>query len=55
MKSLFLSSCQCCELNLPLVAAEQQKIGLKGILTLPKALRFKSSLKDCVQVSLLKV
>lgn len=51
MKSLFLSSGQCCELNLPLEDAEQPRIGLKGLLALPKALRFKSSLKDWSQVS----
>lgn len=54
-KVIFLFSRKCSELNLPLDGAEQQKIGFKGILTLPKAIRFKSSLKDCCQVNVLNV
>lgn len=54
-KVIFLFSRKCSDLNLPLDGAEQQKIGFKGILTLPKAIRFKSSLKDCCKVNVLKV
>lgn len=50
-KVIFLFSGKCSDLNLPLDGAEQQKIGFKGILTLPKAIRFKSSLKDCCKVN----
>lgn len=53
-KVLFLLP-QCSELSLPLEAAEQQKIGLKGLLTLPRPLRFKSSLKDSFQVNVGKL
>lgn len=49
-KSFFLFSCKCSDLNLPLDGAEQQKIGFKGILTLPKPIQFKSSVKDSFQV-----
>lgn len=52
--SLFCFSCKCSDLNLPLDGAEQQKIGFKGILTLPKPIQFKSSVKDCFQVNVLK-
>ncbi|TNM96017.1 hypothetical protein fugu_017100 [Takifugu bimaculatus] len=48
-EQVWITLVQCCELNLPLEAAEQPRIGLKGLLALPKALRFKSSLKDWSQ------
>lgn len=45
-----LFPCQCSDLNLPLDGGEQQKIGFKGIITVPKPIQFKSSIKDYSQV-----
>lgn len=41
---------QCSDLNLCLDGVEHQKIGFKGIISVPKRIQFKSSIKDCYQV-----
>lgn len=43
---------QCSDLNVGPDEVEQQKIGFKGIITIPKPIQFKSSIKDCRQVML---
>lgn len=43
---------QCSDLSLSLDGVEQRKIGFKGILTLPKPIQFKSSIKKYSQVML---
>lgn len=49
---LRLSCFQCSDINVCLDGAEPQKIGFKGIITIPKPVQFKSSIKECPQVSL---
>lgn len=53
-KVLFVVSLprQCSDLNLPVDGAEHQKIGFKGIITLPKPINFKSTVKAHCQVEL---
>ncbi|KAF3700877.1 Tandem C2 domains nuclear protein [Channa argus] len=50
LEQVWITVVQCSDLNLPQpLLAEQQKVGLKGIITVPKPIQFKSSVKDYSQ------
>ncbi|XP_044229859.1 tandem C2 domains nuclear protein [Thunnus albacares] len=49
LEQVWITLVQCSDLNLPLDGAEQQKIGFKGIITIPKPIQFKSSVKEYFQ------
>ncbi|KAK2826636.1 hypothetical protein Q5P01_020850 [Channa striata] len=51
LEQVWITVVQCSDLNLPqpVDGAEQQKIGFKGIITIPKPIQFKSSAKDYSQ------
>ncbi|XP_060919632.1 tandem C2 domains nuclear protein [Labrus mixtus] len=49
LEQVWITLVQCSELNLPPDGAEHQKIGFKGIITVPKPIQFKSSVKDYSQ------
>uniref|UniRef100_A0A3Q3WBG8 C2 domain-containing protein n=1 Tax=Mola mola TaxID=94237 RepID=A0A3Q3WBG8_MOLML len=46
LEQVWITLVQCSDLSLSLDGVEQRKIGFKGILTLPKPIQFKSSIKD---------
>uniref|UniRef100_UPI0037E96DE5 tandem C2 domains nuclear protein n=1 Tax=Semicossyphus pulcher TaxID=241346 RepID=UPI0037E96DE5 len=46
LEQVWITLVQCSELNLPPDGMEQQKIGFKGIITVPKPIQFKSSIKE---------
>lgn len=46
-----LSLSQCSDISVCPDEAEPQRIGFKGIITLPKPVQFKSSVKECRQVA----
>lgn len=49
LEQVWITLVQCSDLNLPLDGVEQQKIGFKGIITIPKPIQFKSSVKEYCQ------
>ncbi|KAM3593993.1 uncharacterized protein V6R79_000484 [Siganus canaliculatus] len=49
LEQVWITLVQCSDLMFPLDAVEQQRIGFKGIITIPKPIQFKSSVKDCTQ------
>ncbi|XP_034531452.1 tandem C2 domains nuclear protein [Notolabrus celidotus] len=49
LEQVWITLVQCSELNLPPDGAEQQKVGFKGIITVPKPIQFKSSIKEYSQ------
>ncbi|XP_069016566.1 tandem C2 domains nuclear protein [Embiotoca jacksoni] len=49
LEQVWITLVQCSDLNLPPDAVEQQKIGFKAIITLPKPVHFKSSIRECCQ------
>ncbi|XP_076605272.1 tandem C2 domains nuclear protein [Chaetodon auriga] len=49
LEQVWITLVQCSDLNLPSDGVEQQKIGFKGIITIPKLIQFKSSVKDYSQ------
>ncbi|XP_068577768.1 tandem C2 domains nuclear protein isoform X2 [Cebidichthys violaceus] len=49
LEQVWITVVQCSELNLVPDGVEQLKIGFKGIITLPKPIQFKSSIKDYSQ------
>ncbi|XP_071385208.1 tandem C2 domains nuclear protein [Centroberyx affinis] len=53
VEQVWITLVQCSDLNLPLDGGEQQKIGFKGIITMPKPIQFKSSIKECCQDAVL--
>ncbi|KAM6916989.1 tandem C2 domains nuclear protein [Lycodopsis pacificus] len=55
LEQVWITVVQCSDLNLVPDGVEQQKIGFKGIITLPKPIQFKSSIKDyCQDVSFME-
>ncbi|XP_045918279.1 tandem C2 domains nuclear protein [Micropterus dolomieu] len=55
LEQVWITLVQCSDLNLPPDGVEQQKIGFKGILTIPKPIQFKSSVKEyCQDVSFIE-
>ncbi|XP_029349258.1 tandem C2 domains nuclear protein [Echeneis naucrates] len=46
LEQVWITVVQCSDLNLPPDGLEQQKIGFKGIITIPKPIQFKSSVKE---------
>lgn len=46
LEQVWITLVQCSDLNLLPDGAEQQKIGFKGIITIPKPIQFKSSIKE---------
>ena len=42
---------QCSDLSIPLDSSEQQRVGVKGIITMAKPIQFKSSVKEVSQVT----
>ncbi|XP_068436901.1 tandem C2 domains nuclear protein [Clinocottus analis] len=55
LEQVWITVVQCSDLNLVPDGAEQQKIGFKGIITIPKPIQFKSSIKDyCQDVSFME-
>nr|XP_046269418.1 tandem C2 domains nuclear protein [Scatophagus argus] len=55
LEQVWITLVQCSDLNLPLDGVEQQKIGFKGIITIPKPIQFKSSIKTyCQDVSFME-
>lgn len=55
LEQVWITVVQCSDLNLVPDGVEQQKIGFKGIITLPKHIQFKSSIKDyCQDVSFME-
>ncbi|XP_076013894.1 tandem C2 domains nuclear protein [Genypterus blacodes] len=49
LEQVWITLVQCSDLHLPLDGGEQQKMGFKGIITVPKPIQFKSSIKDYSQ------
>uniref|UniRef100_A0A8C2WLN2 Tandem C2 domains, nuclear n=1 Tax=Cyclopterus lumpus TaxID=8103 RepID=A0A8C2WLN2_CYCLU len=49
LEQVWITVVQCSELNLLPDAVEQHTIGFKGIITIPKPIQFKSSIKDYCQ------
>uniref|UniRef100_A0A8C9WZD6 Tandem C2 domains, nuclear n=1 Tax=Sander lucioperca TaxID=283035 RepID=A0A8C9WZD6_SANLU len=49
LEQVWITVVQCSDLNVGPDEVEQQKIGFKGIITIPKPIQFKSSIKDCRQ------
>ncbi|XP_008291475.1 tandem C2 domains nuclear protein-like [Stegastes partitus] len=49
VEQVWITLVQCSDLNLYPDGVEQQKIGFKVIITIPKPVQFKSSVKDCSQ------
>ncbi|XP_071354816.1 tandem C2 domains nuclear protein [Trachinotus anak] len=49
LEQVWITLVQCSDLNLPPDGVEQQKIGFKGIITIPKPIQFKSSVKEYSQ------
>ncbi|KAM9341084.1 tandem C2 domains nuclear protein [Symphorus nematophorus] len=49
LEQVWITLVQCSDLNLPADGVEQQRIGFKGIITIPKPIQFKSSIKECYQ------
>ncbi|KAM8833014.1 tandem C2 domains nuclear protein [Synchiropus picturatus] len=49
VEQVWITLVQCSELSVPADGPDLQKIGLKGIITVPKPIQFKSSVKDCGQ------
>ncbi|XP_053192161.1 tandem C2 domains nuclear protein [Scomber japonicus] len=49
LEQVWITLVQCSDLNLPLDGVEQPKIGFKGIITIPKPIQFKSSVKEYSQ------
>ncbi|XP_040917422.1 tandem C2 domains nuclear protein [Toxotes jaculatrix] len=49
LEQVWITLVQCSDLNLPVDGVEQQKIGFKGIITMPKPIQFKSSVKEYCQ------
>ncbi|AWP16088.1 putative tandem C2 domains nuclear protein [Scophthalmus maximus] len=49
LEQVWITLVQCSDLNLPPDGAEQPRIGFKGIITIPKPVQFKSSVKDHCQ------
>ncbi|XP_029900597.1 tandem C2 domains nuclear protein [Myripristis murdjan] len=49
LEQVWITLVQCSDLNLPPDSGEPQKIGFKGIITMPKPIEFKSSIKECGQ------
>ncbi|KAA8581828.1 hypothetical protein FQN60_008568 [Etheostoma spectabile] len=49
LEQVWITVVQCSDLNVGPDGVEQQKIGFKGIITIPKPIQFKSSIKDCRQ------
>ncbi|KAJ0063082.1 hypothetical protein NL108_012028, partial [Boleophthalmus pectinirostris] len=49
LEQVWITLVQCSDLCLTLDGGEQQKIGFKGIITVPKPIQFKSSVKPCQQ------
>ncbi|XP_026194715.1 tandem C2 domains nuclear protein isoform X2 [Anabas testudineus] len=49
LEQVWITVVQCSDLSLPPDGVEQQKIGFKGIITIPKPIQFKSSIKDYCQ------
>ncbi|XP_054470103.1 tandem C2 domains nuclear protein [Anoplopoma fimbria] len=55
LEQVWITMVQCSDLNLVPDGVEQQKIGFKGIITIPKPIQFKSSIKDyCQDVSFME-
>ncbi|XP_035529756.1 tandem C2 domains nuclear protein [Morone saxatilis] len=55
VEQVWITLVQCSDLNVPLDGVEQQKIGFKGIITIPKPIQFKSSIKEyCQDVSFME-
>ncbi|XP_030614958.1 tandem C2 domains nuclear protein [Archocentrus centrarchus] len=55
LEQVWITLVQCSDLNLSLDAGEQQKIGFKAIITTPKPIQFKSSIKEyCQDVSFME-
>ncbi|XP_044023398.1 tandem C2 domains nuclear protein [Siniperca chuatsi] len=55
LEQVWITLVQCSELNLLPDGVEQQKIGFKGIITIPKPIQFKSSIKEyCQDVSFME-
>ncbi|XP_039992290.1 tandem C2 domains nuclear protein isoform X2 [Xiphias gladius] len=46
LEQVWITLVQCSDINLPPDGVEQQKIGFKGIITVPKPIQFKSSVKE---------
>lgn len=49
VEQVWITLVQCSDLSLPLDTNEQQKIGFKGIITIPKPIQFKSSVQGYQQ------
>ncbi|KAM9842118.1 tandem C2 domains nuclear protein isoform 2-T2 [Aulostomus maculatus] len=49
VEQVWITLVQCSDLSLPLEGVEKQKIGFKGIITIPKPIQFKSSVKEYSQ------
>lgn len=49
MEQVWITLVQCSDFNLYLDGAEQQRIGFKGIITFPKPIQFKSTIKESCQ------
>ncbi|KAM9777661.1 LOW QUALITY PROTEIN: tandem C2 domains nuclear protein [Neosynchiropus ocellatus] len=49
VEQVWITLVQCSELSIPADGPDLQKIGVKGIITVPKPIQFKSSIKDCGQ------
>ncbi|KAF1374506.1 hypothetical protein PFLUV_G00229800 [Perca fluviatilis] len=49
LEQVWITVVQCSDLNVGPDGVEQQKVGFKGIITIPKPIQFKSSIKDCCQ------
>ncbi|XP_070698690.1 tandem C2 domains nuclear protein [Pempheris klunzingeri] len=49
LEQVWITLVQCSDLNLYPDGVEQQKIGFKGIITIPKPIQFKSSIKEYCQ------
>ncbi|XP_028994693.1 tandem C2 domains nuclear protein [Betta splendens] len=55
VEQVWITVVQCSDLNLPPDGAEPQKIGFKGIITVPKPIQFRSSVKEyCQDVSFME-
>ncbi|XP_010749727.3 tandem C2 domains nuclear protein [Larimichthys crocea] len=55
LEQVWITLVQCSDFSLPTDGVEQQKIGFKGIITIPKPIQFKSSIKEyCQDVSFME-
>ncbi|XP_062325307.1 tandem C2 domains nuclear protein [Osmerus eperlanus] len=49
LEQVWITLVQCSDLSIPLDSSEQQRVGVKGIITMAKPIQFKSSVKEVSQ------